>query len=129
MAAYLGTLVMAAAAGWVLFEAAAWIGRGEPPPRVRDLMERLRPQHSEPPIPPVLLEMELHRLDTELSRVRGGDPQGLALRIRATQIAYDDALAACCQAHGLPTPPELRPMTTSQRLNAEAELLSAGVTW
>ncbi len=129
-AGYLGVLALSAVAGQALFHATRWMFTGQPPAVVTTLVDRFRPPAPEPePMPPVLDELELTRLAHELAAVRESDRQGLALRITACTIAYDEALLRCCESHGLPAPTGRKPLSTSQRLEAECSLMAAGVSW
>ncbi len=127
---YLGVLVLAAGAGHLLYKATEWIAAGHPPVSVERAVRRLRPSAPDPePMPGVLLELELARVARQLEQVRGSEAQGLALRITACTIAYDDALVACCHSYGIEAPNRPRPLTAGQRLEAESALLSHGVQW
>lgn len=128
--AYVGVLVLAGVAGHALCAATEWIATGQLPRPLHRLFARARGDRPvSEPMPAILLELELQRLAGELLAVRGSDRQGRALRITACTIAYDDALVQCCRGHGIDAPDEPRPLLTSQRVDAEASLLAAGVSW
>lgn len=124
---YLATLVIAGIAGHTLFKAAEWVGRGRPPELVERAVDRIRSRPLSEPLPPVLHELELARLSAELVKVRSSDVQGLATRMRAAAIAYDDALVRCCRSYGIDTASS--PLTASERVAAESALLAAGADW
>ena len=106
------------AAFWGLARALdAWTRSG--PPR------RTRAAVAPPPPPLERLVADLARLDRECRRaVEQGLP---GVRRRATALAYDEALQACCAAVGVPVPPG--PLDAVDRLRAEAELAARGITW
>lgn len=127
---YLGVLVLAAVAGHTLSRATEWIHTGEPPAPIGRALKLFRRPAPEPePIPGVLWELELARVARQLEQVRKSETQGLALRITACTIAYDEALIACCRSYGLEAPSGPRPLTAGQRLQAESALLGHGVQW
>ena len=93
-------------------EALAWFCEGEPPRVLRPLIRRLRP-HGErlrawhrramrrpvpQPLPPVLIGLELRRLELEIRRVEDGDAPRQAARLRAVLAAYDQLLLELCRA-------------------------------
>lgn len=131
MFAYLGVLVLAAVGGHLLYKIVEWMGTSRPPPLVAKGLARLRSDRVEPsePVPTILYQLELTRMAKELALVRESDAQGRALRVTAYTIAYDDALVGCCRSVGIDAPAAPRPLTSDQRLSAEASLLAAGVDW
>lgn len=70
---------------------------------------------------------DLRRLKADLSRLLTADVPGRVSRLRVLSLAYDDTLLACCRAVGLPEPQA--PLSPVGRLEAEAALAQAGVTW
>jgi hypothetical protein len=87
------------------------------------------------PVPPADVERslerlvaDLRRLEHEYQRIESSNELGRASRLRAIGMAYDDTLRACCRAVGLPAP-ERSPLTSIHRLQTEAALAQAGVTW
>ena len=87
------------------------------------------------PVPPADVERslerlvaDLRRLEREYQRIESSNELGRASRLRAIGMAYDDTLRACCRAVGLPAP-ERSPLSSIHRLQTEAALAQAGVTW
>ena len=87
------------------------------------------------PLPPADVERslerlvaDLRRLEQEYQRIESSNELGRASRLRAVGMAYDDTLRACCRAVGLEAP-ERSPLSSSHRLQTEAALAQAGVTW
>ena len=87
------------------------------------------------PVPPADVERslerlvaDLRRLEQEYQRIEGSNELGRASRLRAIGMAYDDTLRACCRAVGLEAP-ERSPLSSIHRLQTEAALAQAGVTW
>ncbi len=74
------------------------------------------------------LVADLHRLERTFREIEAGDAPAKWQRLRAVSLAYDDVLAECCLALGLPVAQE-RPLSALQRLYAESELAMAGLTW
>jgi hypothetical protein len=74
------------------------------------------------------LVADLRRLEEEYRKVEGSNPPAKVQRLRAISMAYDDVLCECCLALGLP-PPEERPLSGVDRLQAECELARHGLTW
>lgn len=70
---------------------------------------------------------DLQRLEGEYIRVELSDAPAKAFRLRAVSLAYDDTLVEACRALELP-PPE-RPLSAVDRVQAQAELARAGLTW
>jgi hypothetical protein len=125
-------------------EALRWFADGDPPRLLRPLVERLRPhalrlerarrrllRRPEPqPIPPVLITLELRRLELEIRRVEEGDAPHRAARLRAVLAAYDQLLLQLCERLELPTDDVgMPPLPSSERLALEAELVAAGHDW
>ena len=125
-------------------EALRWFSDGEPPRLLRPLVVRLRPhaerarrwrrrvlRRPEPqPMPPVLLTLELRRLEGEIRRVEEGDAPHQAARLRAVLAAYDQLLIQLCQQVEVPTDDVgLPPLPSRERLTLEAELVAAGHDW
>jgi hypothetical protein len=125
-------------------EALAWFCEGEPPRVLRPLIRRLRP-HVErlrawhrramrrpvpQPLPPVLIGLELRRLELEIRRVEDGDAPHQAARLRAVLAAYDQLLLELCERVDVPTDDVgLPPLPSRERLTLEAELVAAGQDW
>ena len=125
-------------------EALAWFCEGEPPRLLRPLVRRLRP-HAErlrawrrrvlrrpvpQPLPPVLIGLELRRLELEIRRVEDGDAPHQAARLRAVLAAYDQLLLELCERVDVPTDDVgLPPLPSRERLTLEAELVAAGQDW
>ena len=80
-------------------------------------------------MPPVLLGLELRRLAAEVERVEGGDQPAKAARMAACQWAYDHVLIEYCQRVDIPVPRERAPLSSGQRIEAEAALIYAGHEW
>ena len=85
------------------------------------------------PLSPTIerLGLDLHRLAIDYARTEHANQPGLANRLRATSIAYDDVLLAACNALEVPAPERrayelLQPI---ERLTVEAELARAGLNW
>jgi hypothetical protein len=82
--------------------------------------------------PPIeRLGLDLHRLTVDYAETEHANQPGLANRLRATSIAYDDVLLAACYALEVPVPDRaahelLQPI---ERLTVEAELARAGLVW
>jgi hypothetical protein len=125
-------------------EALTWFTEGEPPRLLRPLVNRLRPPaerlrrrlrrrlgRPEPQsLPPVLITLELRRLEGEIRRVEQGDAPHQAARLRAVLAAYDQLLIQLCQQVEVPTDDvSLPPLPSRQRLTLEAELVAAGHDW
>lgn len=74
------------------------------------------------------LVADLRRLEGEYRRIERSDAPGRATRLRAVGLAYDDTLRSCCRVVGLPEPGRA-PLSAVSRLQTEAALAQAGVTW
>jgi hypothetical protein len=72
---------------------------------------------------------ELRRLAAEIEKARASDQPGKMLKITASVQAYDDVLLNCCRTAGVTMPAQRRPLTATERLDAEAALLSRGIRW
>lgn len=88
-----------------------------------------------PPPDPVRPPLEslcaaLHRLDSEIARLRVSDKRTPALfyRLQSATLAYDWVLCDACQAVGV-HPPGPAPYSAIARLEVEAGLAAAGVDW
>jgi hypothetical protein len=147
MRAALWTVFLLALPGIWFFaqgEALTWFSEGNPPRLLRPLVRRLAP-HAErlrlwrrrvlgrpvpEPMPPVLLTLELRRLEGEIRRVQEGDAPHQAARLRAALAAYDQLLIQLCRRVDLPTGDVgLTPLPARDRLTLEAELVAAGHDW
>jgi hypothetical protein len=131
---------------WFVAQGAAlnWFTGGETPRLLRPLArwlgphtERLRLRcrrvlgRPEPqPLPPVLIGLELRRLELEIRRVEEGDAPHQAARLRAVLAAYDQLLIQLCERVDVPTHDVgLPPLPSRERLTLEAELVAAGQDW
>ena len=82
------------------------------------------------PLPPVLIALELRRLELEIRRVEEGDAPHQAARLRAVLAAYDQLLLELCERVDVPTDDVgLPPLPSRERLTLEAELVAAGHDW
>ena len=70
---------------------------------------------------------DLRRLEQDHVRTARSDLPGRAARLRAIGWAYDETLQECCRALGVPAPRP--PLDAVTRLETEAALAQAGVTW
>ena len=72
----------------------------------------------------------LRRLDAELAQLRRCDRRTPALyhRLSSVSLAYDAVLRETGQVVGLPVPPAV-PFDPASRLEVEAALVAAGVSW
>ena len=147
MSAVLWTVLLVVLPGaWIIAqgEALRWFTEGEPPRLLRPVVVRLRPHaerlrlwrrrllnRPEPqPMPPVLLTLELRRLEGEIRRVEEGDAPHQAARLRAVLAAYDQLLIELCARADVPTHDVgLPPLPSRERLTLEAELVAAGHDW
>ena len=147
MRATLGTLFLVTLPGLWFFaqgEALTWFTEGEPPRLLRPLARRLRPRAERlrlwrrrvmgkpapQPLPPVLIGLELRRLEIEIRRVEEGDAPHQAARLRAVLAAYDQLLIQLCQRVDVPTDDVgLPPLPSRERVTLEAELVAAGQEW
>lgn len=71
---------------------------------------------------------DLAWLAEEMNRIQHGNQPAKAHRLAAVGLAYDDTLRMCGQALDIPTPVE-RELTGQERLELEAALALAGLTW
>ena len=79
---------------------------------------------------PVLIGMELRRLELEIRRVEQGNAPHQAARLRAVLAAYDQLLIQLCQRVDVPIDDVgLPPLPSRARLTLEAELVAAGQDW
>ncbi len=78
----------------------------------------------------VMLCAALHRLDGELAHLRRCDRRTPALyhRLSSVSLAYDAVLRETGQVIGLPVPTAV-PFDPASRLEVEASLAAAGVSW
>ncbi len=144
-ALWTGVLVVLPGA-WFLAQGAAlnWFTGGDTPRLLRPLARWLGP-HAErlrlwrrrvlgrpvpQPMPPVLIALELRRLEVEIRRVEEGDAPHQAARLRAVLAAYDQLLIQLCQQVQVPTDGlGLPPLHSRERVTLEAELVAAGHDW
>jgi hypothetical protein len=147
MRAALLTLGLVALPGlWFGAQGAAlnWFTGGETPRLLRPLARRVGPRlerlarwrrrvlgRPQPqPLPPVLIGMELRRIELEIRRVEQGDAPHQAARLRAVLAAYDQLLLQLCERVDVPTDDVgLPPLPSRERLTLEAELVAAGHDW
>ena len=96
--------------------------------RISALARRVtRPDSPAPPADLDRLAANLRRLEREYTcSERSGQPLR-ATRLRAVNLAYDDVLCQSCDAFGIPAP--RRPMSSTDRLQVEAELTGRGFRW
>lgn len=88
------------------------------------------PRRDGPAVPVRSLERlvaDLRRLEQDHVRTARADVPARAARLRAIAQAYDETLQECCRA--LDVPPPRTPVDAVSRLQAEAALAAAGVTW
>jgi hypothetical protein len=132
-----GALVMLPGAWFVAQgEALRWFLEGEPPRvlrpavnRLRRAYRRVRPRKEPQQLPPVLLCLELRRIEAEIRRVEESDAPHRAMRLRAVLAAYDQLLIQLCERLDVPTDVGLPPLHSGERLALEAELVAAGQDW
>ena len=121
-----------------------WFTGGEPPRLLSPLVRRLEPpverlgrwrrrvlgRPQPQPLPPVLIGMELRRIELEIRRVEQGDAPHQAARLRAVLAAYDQLLLQLCERVDVPIDDVgLPPLPSRERLTLEAELVAAGHDW
>ena len=147
MRAALWTMFLVALPGLCFFAQGGvltWFTEGEPPRLLRPVVRRLRPRAERlrlwrrrvlgrpmpQPMPPVLIALELRRLEVEIRRVEEGDMPHRAARLRAVLAAYDQLLIQLCQQVEVPTDGlGLPPLHSRERVTLEAELVAAGHDW
>ncbi len=124
-------------------EGLRWFAGGERPRMLRPLLARLDPhlvrlekgrrrllgRRDPEPVPPVLITLELRRLEGEIRKVETGDAPHQAARLRAVLAAYDQLLLELCERVDLPTDVGMPPLPSRDRLAIEAELVAAGHDW
>lgn len=115
--AYLVLAVLPAAAFWAARVGLERLARDRPVPGPAPAVHR----------PLERLVGDLRRLKADQARLLAADVPGRVSRLRVLSLAYDDTLRACCRAVGLPEPQP--PLSQVGRLDAEAALAQAGVTW
>ena len=131
----MGVLVVLPGAWFVAqSEVLRWFVDGDPPRVLRPLARRLgdwrdRRRPTRPELPPVLITLELRRIEAEIHRVEASDAPHRAARLRAVLAAYDQLLLQLCESLGVETPEGLPPLPSGQRLALEAELVAAGHEW
>lgn len=109
-----------------------WWLRGDPPALLRPLVVRAdarRRRACPPPVPDVLLGLELARLAVEVQRLEAADVPCKAERLDACRGAYDLVLMDLCERAGIPRPAGRPPLSPHRRLRVEAELIAAGYEW
>ena len=128
---------------FVTGEGLRWFAEGERPRLLRPLLARLDPhlvrldkarrrllgRRDPEPVPPVLITLELRRLEREIRKVEAGDAPHQAARLRAVLAAYDQLLLELCERVDLPTDVGMPPLPSRDRLAIEAELVAAGHDW
>ena len=108
-----------------------WLGDGDPPAgappvdRAREWRDRRRPASRS--CPPVLITLELRRIEAEIHRVEASDAR-TGRRAFGPSSAYDQLLLQLCEPRGRPTP-GLPRCPSGERLAIEAELVAAGHEW
>lgn len=124
-------------------EGLRWFTEGERPQLLRPLLARLDPhlarlttarrrllgRRDPEPVPPVLITLELRRIEAEIRKVESGDAPHRAARLRAVLAAYDQLLLELCERLDLPTDVGMPPLPSRDRLALEAELVAAGHDW
>lgn len=70
---------------------------------------------------------DLRRLEQEYLQVERSDVPAKAFRLQAVSLAYDDTLVEACRV--LELPPPQRPLSAVDRVQAQAELARAGLSW
>lgn len=88
-----------------------------------------RPQPSSSDVDLLLRTLELRRLAAEVQKAHATCQPGKYQRVRASTGAYDDVLLECCRAAGVSAPRSRGPLSTDERFEAEAALLSHRVEW
>ncbi len=120
---YLFCCVLPVGLGWIALKIPwAW-------EKAALLLHRMRPDV--PLTPPIeQIAADLRRISGQLRDLDGADTvPGRVVRIRSTTAAYDETLLLACRALELPAPIERAPMSSVQRLEAEANLAGAGLRW
>jgi hypothetical protein len=99
--------------------------------RAFDWVVSHEPRRRRPPVDPAAmlpaLAADLRRLSAEHDRLVGADVPGKLARLRAVQLAYDDTLLRAGAVLAVDLPPA--PLSTTTRLQAEAELAAHGFDW
>ncbi|CCH76235.1 hypothetical protein BN12_1150028 [Nostocoides japonicum T1-X7] len=111
-----------------------WFVTGVPPRLLRRPVERFeayrearRPKP--PPLPPILLGMELRRIAEDLRRIEAGNQPNKAERLASCTLAYDYVLRDYCRALDLPEPGGVAGLSKMQRFEMETRLIGAGHGW
>ena len=111
-----------------------WLTTGRPPRLLRPPVDRAtawldarRP--SSPPMPPILLALELSRLASHVRYVEESDLPRKAERLMSARLAYDHALRDYCRAVDIPVPTAIRGLSREQRFDMEEALIGAGHEW
>lgn len=86
-----------------------------------------RAVHRAPGPPLQRVALDLRRLEQEYVRVERSDVPAKAFRLKAVSLAYDDTLLEACRILELPAPSA--PLSAVDRVQAQAELARAGLTW
>ncbi|HET7761194.1 MAG TPA: hypothetical protein VFL46_02470 [Phycicoccus sp.] len=117
-------------------EGIRWLGGGGTPRVLRPVVgplsrlgRRLHRARTEEPLPPVLLGLELRRLEEVVRRIEEGRQPHRAARLAAALAAYDHVLIELCRSAEVDAPSGLPPLSSHARLQLEAELVATGVDW
>lgn len=125
MTGTIGSYVALCALPAAAFAVLAWVtGRLSHP------VPRARPETRSRGRSPVRsLVSDLGRLERDYGRVVTSDPPMKAQRLQAISLAHDDVLLECSRALGLDTPAYRPPLRPHERLEIEAALSRAGLSW
>ncbi|MEP6853415.1 MAG: hypothetical protein ABJA87_12275 [bacterium] len=95
------------------------------------VFERIHPPAPQPVGPPIeRIAADLRRISAHLDAlVDAGPVPGRILRVRATTTAYDDVLLRACRALEVEPATTDTPMSSQDRLQTEAALAAAGLSW
>ncbi len=117
---------------WCMGGGARWLSRVRRAGRALAIAIGVRPVVRPDP---ALVELaricaDLHRLDLEIARLMVSDRRTPALyhRLRSASLAYDAALRDACRALGVEVA-GAPPFDGAVRIEAEAGLAAAGLTW
>lgn len=98
---------------------------------VGKIVEQVRPPRLHPQGPPIeRLAADLRRISADLDAlVAAGPIPGRILKVRSTTAAYDETLLLACRALDVEPAGASIPMSSERRLQTEAALASAGLSW
>ena len=111
-----------------------WVVTGVPPRLLRGPVERWEERREArrpkpPPLPPILLGMELRRIAEDLRRIECGNQPNKPERLAACVLAYDYVLRDYCRALDIPEPGGVAGLSKGQRFEMETRLIGAGHGW